>query len=98
MLLFEFYHDVDLELNWISEHVPGSGSTAYDKSLAGAVSLMQKHKVQSELLPSICLCKELSINIINMICCVVYHMHQKIYAANAVVKPCLLPHPRPLFM
>lgn len=85
MLLFEFYHDVDLELNWISEHVPGSGATAYDKSLAGAISLMQKHKVQSILLPSICLCKELSINIINMICCIVYHMHQKIYkyAANA---------------
>lgn len=45
MLLFEFYHDVDLELSWISEHVPGPGSTAYDKSLAGAISLMQKHKV-----------------------------------------------------
>lgn len=98
MLLFEFYHDVDLELNWISEHVPGSGSTAYDKSLAGAISLMQKHKVQSELLPSICLCKELSINIKNVICCTVYHMHQKIYkyAVNAVVKSCLFPHPRPL--
>lgn len=68
VLLFEFYHDVDLELSWISEHVPGSGSTAYDKSLAGAISLMQKHKVQSELLPSISLCKELSI--LNMICCI----------------------------
>lgn len=45
MQLFEFYHDVDLELSWISEHVPGSGSAAYDKSLAGAISLMQKHKV-----------------------------------------------------
>lgn len=45
MLLFVFYHDVDLELSWIAEHVPASGSTAHDKSLAGALSLMQKHKV-----------------------------------------------------
>lgn len=45
MLLFEFYHDVDLELSWISEHVPGPESVAYDKSLAGAISLMQKHRV-----------------------------------------------------
>lgn len=45
MLLFGFYHDVDLELSWISEHIPASGSTGYDKSLAGAISLMQKHKV-----------------------------------------------------
>uniref|UniRef100_A0A8C9YZ58 Spectrin, beta, non-erythrocytic 5 n=1 Tax=Sander lucioperca TaxID=283035 RepID=A0A8C9YZ58_SANLU len=45
VLLFGFYHDVDLELSWISEHVPASGSTGYDKSLAGAISLMQKHKV-----------------------------------------------------
>ncbi|XP_027134554.1 spectrin beta chain, non-erythrocytic 5 [Larimichthys crocea] len=44
VLLFGFYHDVDLELSWISEHVPASGSTGYDKSLAGAISLMQKHK------------------------------------------------------
>lgn len=45
MLLFEFYHDVDLELSWISEHLPGPGSMAYDTSLAGAISLVQKHKV-----------------------------------------------------
>ncbi|XP_026156546.1 spectrin beta chain, non-erythrocytic 5 isoform X2 [Mastacembelus armatus] len=44
VLLFEFFHDVDLELSWISEHVPASGSTGYDRSLAGALSLMQKHK------------------------------------------------------
>ncbi|XP_061843662.1 spectrin beta chain, non-erythrocytic 5 [Nerophis lumbriciformis] len=50
VLLFEFYHDVDLELSWISEHVPAGGSTGYDKSLAGAVSLMQKHKeLQAEV-------------------------------------------------
>lgn len=45
MLLFVFYHDVDLELSWTAEHVPASGSTAHEKSLAGALSLMQKHKV-----------------------------------------------------
>ncbi|KAM7376448.1 hypothetical protein PAMP_006181 [Pampus punctatissimus] len=50
VLLFGFYHDVDLELSWISEHVPASGSTGYDKSLAGAISLMQKHKeLQAEV-------------------------------------------------
>lgn len=49
MLLFGFYHDVDLELSWISEHVPPSGSTAYDKSLAGAISLMQKQRVSAGL-------------------------------------------------
>ncbi|XP_068593345.1 spectrin beta chain, non-erythrocytic 5 [Cebidichthys violaceus] len=50
VLLFGFHHDVDLELSWISERVPGSGSTAYDKSLAGAISLMQKHKeLQAEV-------------------------------------------------
>ncbi|XP_022067652.2 spectrin beta chain, non-erythrocytic 5 isoform X2 [Acanthochromis polyacanthus] len=48
--LFEFYHDVDLELSWISERVPASVSTGYDKSLAGATSLMQKHKeLQAEV-------------------------------------------------
>lgn len=45
MKLFGFYHDVDLELSWISEHVPTSGSTGHDKSLAGAISLMHTHKV-----------------------------------------------------
>ncbi|XP_069573815.1 spectrin beta chain, non-erythrocytic 5 [Brachyistius frenatus] len=50
VLLFGFYHDVDLELSWISEHLPASGSTGYDKSLAGAISLMQKHKeLQAEM-------------------------------------------------
>ncbi|XP_062252883.1 spectrin beta chain, non-erythrocytic 5 [Platichthys flesus] len=50
VLLFGFYHDVDLELSWISEHLPASGSTGYDRSLAGAVSLMQKHKeLQAEV-------------------------------------------------
>ncbi|XP_035529504.1 spectrin beta chain, non-erythrocytic 5 [Morone saxatilis] len=44
VLLFGFYHDVDLEMSWITEHVPASGSTGLDKSLAGAISLMQKHK------------------------------------------------------
>ncbi|XP_028422093.1 spectrin beta chain, non-erythrocytic 5 [Perca flavescens] len=50
VLLFGFYHDVDLELSWISEHLPASGSTGYDKSLAGAISLVQKHKeLQAEV-------------------------------------------------
>ncbi|XP_028251320.1 spectrin beta chain, non-erythrocytic 5 [Parambassis ranga] len=50
VLLFGFFHDVDLELSWISEHLPASGSTGYDKSLAGAISLMQKHKeLQAEV-------------------------------------------------
>ncbi|XP_078145742.1 spectrin beta chain, non-erythrocytic 5 [Centroberyx gerrardi] len=44
VLLFGFFHDVDLELSWVSEHYPSSGSTGYDKSLSGATSLMQKHK------------------------------------------------------
>ncbi|KAM9777958.1 spectrin beta chain, non-erythrocytic 5 [Neosynchiropus ocellatus] len=42
--LFSFYHDVDLEQSWISEHLPVDGSTGYDKTLAGATSLMKKHK------------------------------------------------------
>ncbi|XP_034722155.1 spectrin beta chain, non-erythrocytic 5-like, partial [Etheostoma cragini] len=50
VLLFGFYHDVDLELSWISEHIPASGSTGYDRSLAGALSLLQKHKeLQAEV-------------------------------------------------
>ncbi|CAJ1074861.1 spectrin beta chain%2C non-erythrocytic 5 [Xyrichtys novacula] len=50
VLLFGFYHDVDLELSWISEHLPAPGSTGYDKSLGGAISLMQKHKeLQAEV-------------------------------------------------
>jgi len=43
--LYSFYHDVDLELNWISEHHPVADMTNYERSLAGAVSLLQKHKV-----------------------------------------------------
>ncbi|KAM8834261.1 LOW QUALITY PROTEIN: spectrin beta chain, non-erythrocytic 5 [Synchiropus picturatus] len=42
--LFSFHHDVDLEQSWISEHLPVDGSTGYDKTLAGATSLMKKHK------------------------------------------------------
>ncbi|KAG7510030.1 spectrin beta chain, non-erythrocytic 5 [Solea senegalensis] len=50
VLLFGFYHDVDLELSWICEHLPASGSTGYDKSLSGAISLMKKHKdLQAEV-------------------------------------------------
>uniref|UniRef100_A0A667YRF9 Spectrin, beta, non-erythrocytic 5 n=1 Tax=Myripristis murdjan TaxID=586833 RepID=A0A667YRF9_9TELE len=48
--LFGFYHDVDLELSWISEHFPASAATGHDKTLAGAISLMQKHKeLQAEV-------------------------------------------------
>ncbi|XP_010891275.2 spectrin beta chain, non-erythrocytic 5 isoform X2 [Esox lucius] len=48
--LFGFYHDVDLELSWITEHNPSTSSTHYDKSLAGAINLMQKHKeLQAEV-------------------------------------------------
>ncbi|XP_053700420.1 spectrin beta chain, non-erythrocytic 5 [Synchiropus splendidus] len=42
--LFSFHHDVDLEQSWISEHLPVEGSTGHDKTLAGATSLMKKHK------------------------------------------------------
>ncbi|XP_073682671.1 spectrin beta chain, non-erythrocytic 5 [Garra rufa] len=48
--LYSFYHDVDLELNWISEHHPIADTTNYGRSLAGAVSLLQKHKdLQAEV-------------------------------------------------
>lgn len=47
--LYSFYHDVDLELNWISEHHPVADTTNYERSLAGAVSLLQKHKVRLDL-------------------------------------------------
>ncbi|XP_030641786.1 spectrin beta chain, non-erythrocytic 5 [Chanos chanos] len=47
--LYSFYHDVDLELSWISEHQPLTDSS-YIKSLAGAISLLQKHKeLQAEV-------------------------------------------------
>ncbi|XP_067099877.1 spectrin beta chain, non-erythrocytic 5 [Osmerus mordax] len=50
VVLYGFYHDVDLELNWITEHYPSAGSTNYDKSLAGAIVLLQKHKeLQAEV-------------------------------------------------
>ncbi|KAA0711222.1 Spectrin beta chain, non-erythrocytic 5 [Triplophysa tibetana] len=48
--LYSFYHDVDLELNWISEHHPVADTRNYERSLAGAVSLLQKHKdLQAEV-------------------------------------------------
>nr|XP_055027307.1 spectrin beta chain, non-erythrocytic 5 [Misgurnus anguillicaudatus] len=42
--LYSFYHDVDLELNWISEHHAVADTRNYERSLAGAVSLLQKQK------------------------------------------------------
>ncbi|KAK1793411.1 hypothetical protein P4O66_011796, partial [Electrophorus voltai] len=42
--LYSFYHDVDLELTWISEHHPVADTSSYDKSLAGAINLLKKHK------------------------------------------------------
>ncbi|KAG5855882.1 hypothetical protein ANANG_G00001630 [Anguilla anguilla] len=48
--LFEFFHDVDLELSWISEHYPLASSTNYGQSLASALHLQQKHKeLQAEV-------------------------------------------------
>ncbi|XP_028831275.1 spectrin beta chain, non-erythrocytic 5 isoform X2 [Denticeps clupeoides] len=48
--LFGFYHDVDLELSWISDHQPLADTSGYDRSLAGAASLQQKHKeLQAEV-------------------------------------------------
>lgn len=44
--LFGFYHDVDLELTWISDHHPVAETSGYSKSLAGAISLLKKHKVK----------------------------------------------------
>lgn len=49
MALYSFYHDVDLELTWISEHQPLTDTSSYGKSLAGASNLLQKHKVESLL-------------------------------------------------
>lgn len=43
--LYSFYHDVDLELTWIAEHDPVADTSSFIKSLAGAVSLLQNHKV-----------------------------------------------------
>uniref|UniRef100_A0A4W4DYW9 Spectrin, beta, non-erythrocytic 5 n=1 Tax=Electrophorus electricus TaxID=8005 RepID=A0A4W4DYW9_ELEEL len=42
--LYSFYHDVDLELTWISEHHPVADTSSYDKSLTGAINLLKKHK------------------------------------------------------
>ncbi|XP_036450101.1 spectrin beta chain, non-erythrocytic 5 isoform X2 [Colossoma macropomum] len=48
--LYSFYHDVDLELTWISEHYPLAETSSYGKSLAGAINLLQKHKeLQAEV-------------------------------------------------
>ncbi|KAJ8333342.1 hypothetical protein SKAU_G00422380 [Synaphobranchus kaupii] len=48
--LFGFFHDVDLELTWISEHYPLASSTNYGQSLASALHLQQKHKeLQAEV-------------------------------------------------
>ncbi|XP_053365454.1 spectrin beta chain, non-erythrocytic 5 isoform X1 [Clarias gariepinus] len=48
--LYSFYHDVDLELSWIAEHEPVADTSSYTKSLAGAISLLQKHKeLQAEV-------------------------------------------------
>lgn len=44
--LYSFYHDVDLELTWIAEHEPVTDTSSYTKSLAGAISLLQNHKVE----------------------------------------------------
>lgn len=86
MLLFGFYHDVDLELSWISEHVPASGSTAYDKSLAGAISLMQKQKVPAGLQSFICSSKELRMS---------FCVSRCIYRLNLRI-PCLFVHASPV--
>ncbi|XP_017558803.1 spectrin beta chain, non-erythrocytic 5 isoform X2 [Pygocentrus nattereri] len=48
--LYSFYHDVDLELTWISEHYPLADTSSYGKSLSGAINLLQKHKeLQAEV-------------------------------------------------
>ncbi|KAJ8377542.1 hypothetical protein AAFF_G00256380 [Aldrovandia affinis] len=48
--LFGFYHDVDLELTWISERYPLASSTNYGKSLDSALQLQHKHKeLQAEV-------------------------------------------------
>ncbi|XP_063040192.1 spectrin beta chain, non-erythrocytic 5 [Engraulis encrasicolus] len=48
--LFGFYHDVDLELNWIAEHQPLAQTSSFSKSLVGAISLVKKHKeLQAEV-------------------------------------------------
>lgn len=49
MELFGFYHDVDLELNWIAEHQPLAQTSSFSKSLVGAISLVKKHKVGTRL-------------------------------------------------
>ncbi|NXX84962.1 SPTN5 protein, partial [Urocolius indicus] len=48
--LYEFYHDHDMELNWINERLAIALSTNCGKSLDVAQSLLQKHKeLQAEV-------------------------------------------------
>ncbi|TSO67499.1 Spectrin beta chain, non-erythrocytic 5 [Bagarius yarrelli] len=50
MTLYSFFYDVELELSWIAEHEPKADTSSYTKSLAGAISLLQKHKeLQAEV-------------------------------------------------
>ncbi|KAJ0009205.1 hypothetical protein NQD34_016620 [Periophthalmus magnuspinnatus] len=51
VLLFEFHHDVDLELSWISEKLALCGAeSGLDKSLSAALSSTHKHKeLQAEV-------------------------------------------------
>ncbi|XP_058844035.1 spectrin beta chain, non-erythrocytic 5-like [Acipenser ruthenus] len=44
VVLYEFYHDLDLERGWVSERRPGATSTNYGRSLDTAQSLLQKHR------------------------------------------------------
>ncbi|KAG2457680.1 SPTN5 protein, partial [Polypterus senegalus] len=47
---YEFCHDLDLELSWISERQPSASSSNYGRSLDSAQSLLQKHKeLQAEV-------------------------------------------------
>uniref|UniRef100_A0A8C4TAI1 Spectrin, beta, non-erythrocytic 5 n=1 Tax=Erpetoichthys calabaricus TaxID=27687 RepID=A0A8C4TAI1_ERPCA len=47
---YEFCHDLDLELSWISERQPAASSSNYGRSLDSAQSLLQKHKeLQAEV-------------------------------------------------
>ncbi|XP_029973399.1 spectrin beta chain, non-erythrocytic 5 [Salarias fasciatus] len=48
--LFGFYHDVDLELSWISERVAACKPGGYQQSLSAVLGLTQKHKeLQAEV-------------------------------------------------
>ncbi|MGH0174376.1 UNVERIFIED_CONTAM: hypothetical protein FKN15_008679 [Acipenser sinensis] len=48
VVLYEFYHDLDLERGWVSERRPGATSTNYGRSLDTAQSLLQKHRFQQD--------------------------------------------------